>query len=152
MIIIIIQINCCWPPGHTGCWSRRRGSSHCWEQQLPANTIAMNIITIVIVIVIIVIIVIILIILIILILLIMISTWGLVNSPFPLPRLPTARIKSSSIVFLLEPRLVQDLHTIVVQWWQCNDLFSKPCKTAWTLDLEWLNSNDNDNRSPKTKS
>ena len=37
-------------------------------------------------------------------------TWGLVNSPFPLPRLPTAQIKSSSIVFLLEPRLVHDLH------------------------------------------
>ena len=40
---------------------------------------------------------------------IIISTCGLVNSPFPRPRLPTARIKSSSIVFLLEPRLVHDL-------------------------------------------
>ena len=41
-----------------------------------------------------------------------ISTWGLVNSPFPRPRFPTARIKSSSIVFLLEPRLVHDLQLV----------------------------------------
>ena len=40
------------------------------------------------------------------------TPWGFVNSPLPRPLDPTARIRSSSIAFLLDPREFQEFALI----------------------------------------